>query len=239
MQGETRSSATIDSHAQQNCVEDNRNSPPQIVRVRKRQQGGRKVAQYSSTTSRTGEQRQNLHSHAPPPLIFPPRYLHPEELELLKPTMVPSPAAAAAAKSSASGGATDAGARATEEATIPLVPSSKKEASVRRRELLAYLREPLKEACASHAGELMRSKFAGALVLLEAVRVRGRTYSCSGVCIFCILGDFSFMLSGLLVLQPKSVVNPLKTERSDAFCSCGDSIFQLYLAFYDPRYMYT
>ncbi|CAN0397022.1 unnamed protein product, partial [Scytosiphon promiscuus] len=48
------------------------------------------------------------------------------------------------------------------------VPSSKKDASVRRRELLAYLREPLREACASHAGELMRSKFAGALVLLEA-----------------------------------------------------------------------
>lgn len=55
---------------------------------------------------------------------------------------------------------------------MTLVPSSKKEAAVRRRELLAYLREPLREACASNAGELMRSKFAGALVLLEAVRVR-------------------------------------------------------------------
>ncbi|CAM9405372.1 unnamed protein product [Scytosiphon promiscuus] len=97
-------------------------------------------------------------------------YLHPEELELLKPTMVPSPAAAAAVKSSASSGATDPKA---EDVAIPLVPSSKKDASVRRRELLAYLREPLREACASHAGELMRSKFAGALVLLEAVRVIG------------------------------------------------------------------
>lgn len=59
-----------------------------------------------------------------------------------------------------------------EEETIVLVPSSKKEAAVRRRELLAYLREPLREACAANAGELMRSKFAGALVLLETVRVR-------------------------------------------------------------------
>ena len=55
---------------------------------------------------------------------------------------------------------------------VKLVPSSKKEPSVRQRELLAYLREPLREVCASHAGELMRSKFAGALVLLEAIRVR-------------------------------------------------------------------
>lgn len=86
--------------------------------------------------------------------------------------MVPSPAAAAK-----SGGATDSegdkGKNTDEgEGTVQLVPSSRKEASVRRRELLAYLREPLREACACNAGELMRSKFAGALVLLEAVRVR-------------------------------------------------------------------
>lgn len=59
-----------------------------------------------------------------------------------------------------------------EPGTVSLVPSSKKEASVRRRELLAYLREPLRESCAAHANELMRSKFAGALVLVETVRVR-------------------------------------------------------------------
>lgn len=78
--------------------------------------------------------------------------------------MVPAPAPKSA------GGADGADKNAT-EGTVTLVPSSKKEASVRRRELLAYLREPLREACASHAGELMRSKFAGASVLQEVVRV--------------------------------------------------------------------
>lgn len=62
------------------------------------------------------------------------------------------------------------------EGTVTLVPSSKKEASVRRRELLAFLREPLREACAAHAEELMRSRFAGASVLLETVRVCGVSY---------------------------------------------------------------
>lgn len=106
-------------------------------------------------------------------MLNPPSYLHPEELELLKPTLVPS------GKPSSGGGAADSPAatatndsKAEEEKAVTLVPSSKKEAAVRRRELLAYLREPLREACASNAGELMRSKFAGASVLLEAVRVR-------------------------------------------------------------------
>lgn len=59
-----------------------------------------------------------------------------------------------------------------ENEEVKLVASSKKDPSVRRRELLGYLREPLREVCASHAAELMRSKFAGALVLLETVLVR-------------------------------------------------------------------
>ena len=104
----------------------------------------------------------------PAPCPLPPygRYLHPQELELLEPTMVPAPTPKPAS------GAEDAE-KATAEGggAITLVPSSKKEASVRRRELLAYLREPLREACAAHAGELMRSKYAGASVLQETVRV--------------------------------------------------------------------
>lgn len=59
-----------------------------------------------------------------------------------------------------------------ESEEVNLVPSSKKDPSVRRRELLGYLREPLREVCASHAAELMRSKYAGALVLLETLLVR-------------------------------------------------------------------
>lgn len=120
-------------------------------------------------------------------MLAPPSYLHPEELELLKPTLVPSAAAGKPAAAAGSGGAADASAATAakdkdnknaaaaaeeEETAVVLVPSSKKEASIRRRELLAYLREPLREACASNAGELMRSKHAGALVLLEGVRVR-------------------------------------------------------------------
>ncbi|CBJ28598.1 conserved unknown protein [Ectocarpus siliculosus] len=102
------------------------------------------------------------------------RYLHPEELELLKPTMVPSPAAAKAAAATTGDDDdeedTKAGGQGTE---VPLVPSSRKEASVRRRELLAYLREPLREACATYAPMLMRSKCAGSVVLLEAIRAIG------------------------------------------------------------------
>ncbi|CAM9779875.1 unnamed protein product [Laminaria digitata] len=93
-------------------------------------------------------------------------YLHPQELELLEPTMVPAPAQKSA-------GGADGSEKEATEGTVTLVPSSKKEASVRRRELLAYLREPLREACLSHAGELMRSKFAGASVLQEVVRAIG------------------------------------------------------------------
>ena len=117
----------------------------------------------------------------PGPLLYPPRYLHPEELELLKPTLVPSsaggkpPSGDAADSASNDKNAADAAAAvAGEEKAVALVPSSRKEAAVRRRELLAYLREPLREACAANAGELMRSKFAGALVLLETVRVSER-----------------------------------------------------------------
>jgi hypothetical protein len=38
---------------------------------------------------------------------------------------------------------------------------------VRRRELVAFLRAPLVAMCEKHAAKLMRSKFAGANVLLE------------------------------------------------------------------------
>lgn len=107
-------------------------------------------------------------------LLIPRRYFHPEELELLKQTMVPAPAAA---KAAGSGDASAADvvdkASADGEGPVKLIPSSKKDAAVRRRELLAYLREPLREACATNAGILMRSKFAGNLVLLEALQVRG------------------------------------------------------------------
>lgn len=91
----------------------------------------------------------------------PLSYLHPEELELLKPTMVPAPTSKSNDSSS--------GVKESEE--VNLVPSSRKDPSIRRRELLGYLREPLREVCASHAAKLMRSKFAGALVLLETVLV--------------------------------------------------------------------
>ncbi len=80
-----------------------------------------------------------------------------------------------------------------EEGTVVLVPSSKKDAAVRRRELLAYLREPLREACSANAGELMRSKFAGALVLLEAVRV-GSLFSPSCCVRFGSVHFFYFFL---------------------------------------------
>lgn len=107
-----------------------------------------------------------------PCLISVYRYLHPEELDLLKPTMIPAsaPAKGAGAKSSEKGEASTT--KEEKSAAVTLIPSSRKDASVRRRELLAFLREPLREACASHAGELMRSKLAGALVLVETVRVR-------------------------------------------------------------------
>lgn len=112
---------------------------------------------------------------------------------MLKPTLVPSPGAAK------SGGASDSegGKKNKEvgEGTVDLVPSSRKDASVRRRELLAYLREPLREACACNAGELMRSKSAGALVLLEAVRVfkllffSHDIYCCACLCaLYSVLG---------------------------------------------------
>lgn len=96
------------------------------------------------------------------------------------------------------------------EGTVALVPSSKKESSARRRELLAYLREPLREACASNAGELMRSKFAGALVLLETVRVSFRV-SFSFFLLFCVFASsfhhfclqfFRKTLSSIFIFAP-------------------------------------
>lgn len=145
--------------------------------------------------------------HPPPRLPGPPSYLHPEELELLKPTLVPSSAAGkqapgggGAADSSAASATKDkaaADAAAAAEEKVTLVPSSKKEAAVRRRELLAYLREPLREACASNAGELMRSKFAGALVLLETVRVSGLTLSSVVLCSRVFRGNIALLAASL------------------------------------------
>lgn len=84
-------------------------------------------------------------------------------------------------KPPAEGAAGDA-AKSSEEGVVALVPSSKKEASVRRRELLAYLREPLRELCVTHAADLMRSKFAGSLVLQEVIRVRFM-FCCFSACV--------------------------------------------------------
>ncbi|CAM9450433.1 unnamed protein product [Choristocarpus tenellus] len=96
-------------------------------------------------------------------LLAPDRssYLHPEELDLLKPVMVPAPGGS---KSTVTGDK-------PETEAVPLVPSSKKDSAVRNRELLAFLRDPLRSVCAEHAAELMRSKFAGSLVLLEVLKV--------------------------------------------------------------------
>lgn len=96
--------------------------------------------------------------------VLPGRYLHPEELEVLEPTLVPAAAHARAASNNAE---TQEGG----DGGPALVPSSRKDPATRRRELLAFLREPLREVCAAHADELMRSKFAGSLVLLEAMQV--------------------------------------------------------------------
>lgn len=121
--------------------------------------------------------------------LSPPRYLHPEELELLKPTMVPSSAAAKAAAAATGDDDDDEDTKAGGEGTeVPLVPSSRKEASVRRRELLAYLREPLREACATDAPMLMRSKCAGSVVLLEAIRVRLLSFSARVSLVVCGYG---------------------------------------------------
>lgn len=154
----------------------------------------------------------------PPRLPGPPSYLHPEELELLKPTLVPSsaagkqaPGAGGTADSSAASATKDkaaADAAAAAEEKVTLVPSSKKEAAVRRRELLAYLREPLREACASNAGELMRSKFAGALVLLETVRVSGLTLSSVVLSRVCFVVPSRFWLRLYL------------TESGRVLCAC-------------------
>lgn len=87
--------------------------------------------------------------------------------------MVPASASAKAASNTDTGsGLPDAnvGTSGGGERKVQLVPSSRKEASTRRRELLAYLREPLREACTKHAAELMCSNFAGS-ILLEACKV--------------------------------------------------------------------
>lgn len=129
-----------------------------------------------SSNSRTLKYLPQVYDRLFLPLFRPlTSYLHPEELELLKPTMVLSAVFKTTAAAAADG---ETKLKAGEE-LVTLIPSSKKEASVRRRELLAYVREPLREACSSHAGMLMRSKFAGNLVLLEAARVR--------LCMFCVV----------------------------------------------------
>ena len=78
-------------------------------------------------------------------------YFDPEELKLLQPNLVPA--------ESKDG-----------EGEVSMVPTSKKDGAVRRRELLASLRQPLLAVCAENADKLMRSKFAGQKVLLEVVK---------------------------------------------------------------------
>ncbi|KAG5187252.1 armadillo-type protein [Tribonema minus] len=78
------------------------------------------------------------------------KYLDPEERHLLEPAMVPV-------------------AQGEGEAPV-LVCASKKDPEVRRQELLAFLKAPLQSLCQEHTAELMRSKFAGANVLLEVTK---------------------------------------------------------------------
>ncbi|CAM9406164.1 unnamed protein product [Chrysoparadoxa australica] len=75
------------------------------------------------------------------------RYFDPEELATLEPVMVPS-----------------------EDDPSVLVPTSKKDPSARRRELLTFMQKPLEDMCIAHASQLMRSKFAGSKIVYEAMR---------------------------------------------------------------------